>query len=146
MLMMGHAVPLSMAEKTRISLSVSKRLLEEIDALAHSLGHPTRSSAISEAMREFLTNRKWDIAKKGEVPGVILVTYDHHSRGVNRALTELQHDYPDVVSATMHIHLSKQTCLEVIAFRGEANRVRALARLLQSQKGVVDLKLLTSPA
>jgi CopG family nickel-responsive transcriptional regulator len=146
MLMMGHAVPLSMAEKTRISLSVSKRLLEEIDALAHSLGHPTRSSAISEAMREFLTNRKWDIAKKGEVPGVILVTYDHHSRGVNRALTELQHDYPDVISATMHIHLSRHTCLEVIAFRGEANRVRALARMLQSQKGVVDLKLLTSPA
>jgi len=146
MLMMGHAVPLSMAEKTRISLSVSKQLLEEIDILAHSLGHPTRSSAISEAMREFLTNRKWDIAKKGEVPGVILVTYDHHSRGVNRALTELQHDYPDVISATMHIHLSRHTCLEVIAFRGEANRVRALARMLQSQKGVVDLKLLTSPA
>ena len=135
-----------MAEKTRISLSVSKQLLEEIDILAHSLGHPTRSSAISEAMREFLTNRKWDIAKKGEVPGVILVTYDHHSRGVNRALTELQHDYPDVISATMHIHLSRHTCLEVIAFRGEANRVRALARMLQSQKGVVDLKLLTSPA
>jgi len=146
MLMMGHAVPLSMAEKTRISLSVSKRLLEEIDTFAHSLGHPSRSSAISEAMREFLTNRKWDIAKKGEVPGVILVTYDHHSRGVNRALTELQHDYPDVISATMHIHLSKHTCLEVIAFRGEANRVRALARILQSQKGVVDLKLVTSPA
>lgn len=146
MLMMGHAVPPSMAEKTRISLSVSKRLLEEIDTLAHSLGHPTRSSAISEAMHEFLTNRKWDIAKKGEVPGVILVTYDHHSRGVNRALTELQHDYPDVISATMHIHLSKHTCLEVIAFRGEANRVRALARVLQSQKGVVDLKLMTSPA
>jgi CopG family nickel-responsive transcriptional regulator len=146
MLMMGHAVPLSMAEKTRISLSVSKRLLEEMDTLARSLGHPTRSSAISEAMREFLTNRRWDVAKKGEVPGVILVTYDHHSRGVNRALTELQHDYPDVISATMHIHLSKHTCLEVIAFRGEANRVRALARMLQSQKGVVDLKLLTSPA
>jgi len=146
MLMMGHALPPSMAEKTRISLSVSKRLLDEIDALSKSLGHPTRSSAISEAMREFVTNRKWDIAKKGEVPGVILVTYDHHSRGVDRALTELQHDYPDVISATMHIHLSKHTCLEVIAFRGEANRVRALARMIQSQKGVVDLKLLTSPA
>ncbi len=146
MLMMGHALPPSMAEKTRISLSVSKSLLEEIDTLSSGLGHPTRSSAISEAMREFLTNRKWDIAKKGEVPGVILVTYDHHSRGVNKALTELQHDYPDIISATMHIHLSKHSCLEVIAFKGEANRVRALGRLLRSQKGVLDLKLLTSPA
>ena len=135
-----------MAENTRISLSVSESLMDEFDSLSKSLGHPNRSKAVSEAMREFVANRKWDLAKKGQVPGVILVTYDHHSRGVNKALTELQHDYPDVVSATMHIHLSKHTCLEVIAFRGEATRVRTLARTLQMQNGVLDLKLLTSPA
>ena len=134
-----------MAEKTRISLSVSESMLDEFDALAKSLGHPNRSKAVSEAMREFLANRKWDLAKKGEVPGVIMLTYDHHSRGVNKALTELQHDYPDVVTATLHIHLSRHTCLEIIAFRGEAGRVRALAKTLQTQKGVLDLKLLTSP-
>jgi CopG family nickel-responsive transcriptional regulator len=133
-----------MTEKTRISLSISGGLLEDFDHLAKTLGHPTRSKAVSEAMREFLANRKWDLAKKGVVPGVIIVTYDHHSRGINRALTELQHDYPDVVSATMHIHLSKHTCLEVIAFKGEADRVRSLSKMLQSQKGVLDLKLATS--
>ena len=135
-----------MAKKARISLSVSQELLEDFDHQAKSLGHPTRSKAVSEAMREFSTNRKWEIAKKGEVPGVIIVTYNHHSRGINRALTELQHDYPDIVSATMHIHLSKHNCLEVIAFRGEADRVRSLSKMLQSQKGVLDLKLMTSPA
>jgi CopG family transcriptional regulator, nickel-responsive regulator len=134
-----------MAEKTRISLSVSKKLMDEFDALAEGVGHPNRSKAVSEAMREFVSSRKWDLARTGTVPGVILVTYDHHSRGINRALTELQHDFPDVVSATMHIHLSKHTCLEVIAFKGEAERVRGLAKTLQSQKGVLDLKLVTSP-
>jgi len=134
-----------MAEKTRISLSVSKELMDEFDALAEGVGHPNRSKAVSEAMREFVSSRKWDLARTGTVPGVILVTYDHHSRGINRALTELQHDFPDVVSATMHIHLSKHTCLEVIAFKGEAERVRGLAKTLQSQKGVLDLKLVTSP-
>lgn len=135
-----------MAEKTRISMTVSEGLLEEFDALSKSLGHSNRSKAVSEAMREFLSTRKWNMARKGEVPGVILVTYDHHSRGVNRTLTELQHDYPDAVTATMHIHLSKHTCLEVIAFKGAADRVRSLARTLQSQKGVLDLKVVTSPA
>jgi len=96
-------------------------------------------------MREFLSSRKWDLAKKGETPGVILLTYDHHARGVNRALTEVQHHYPDVITATMHIHLSKQTCLEVIAFKGQADRVRSLARMLQSEKGILDLKVVTSP-
>jgi CopG family nickel-responsive transcriptional regulator len=134
-----------MAEKTRISLSVSKELLEEFDSLADATGHPNRSNAVSKAMREFLSGRKWDLAKKGQVSGVILLTYDHHSRGVNKALTELQHGFPDAVSATMHIHLSKHTCLEAIAFKGGADRVRSLAKTLQSQKGVLDLKVITSP-
>lgn len=134
-----------MAEKTRISLSVSANLLKEFDSLAETIGHPNRSKAVSEAMREFLSRRKWDLAKKGQASGVILVTYDHHSRGVNKALTGLQHDYPDAVSATMHIHLSKHTCLEAIAFKGGADRVRSLAKTLQSQKGVLDLKVIASP-
>jgi CopG family nickel-responsive transcriptional regulator len=134
-----------MARQTRISLSVSSELLDEFDKLTEGLGHPNRSQAVSEAMREFVSNRKWELARKGKVPGVILVTYDHHSRGINNALTELQHDYPDVVTATMHIHLSKHTCLEVIAFSGDASRVRSLAKTLRAQKGVLDLKLVTSP-
>lgn len=144
MLISPPGLPRPMAKKTRISLTVSESLLREFDSLAKTLGQPTRSKAVSEAMREFLTTRKWDLAKKGQVPGVILLTYDHHGRGISNALTELQHDFPDVVTATMHIHLSKHTCLEVIAFKGDVERVRSLAKTLQSQKGVLSLKLMTS--
>lgn len=135
-----------MAKKARVSLSIQKSLVDEFDAMAEGLGHPNRSKAVSEAMREFVSNKKWDMAKKGIVPGVILITYDHHARGINKAMTELQHDFPDIVGATMHIHLSKHTCLEVISFKGEADRVRSLAKTLQSQKGVLDLKLVTAPS
>lgn len=134
-----------MPGKTRVSLSIPKDLMKEFDSMSSSAGQPNRSKAVSEAMREFLSSRKWDLAKRGETLGVILLTYDHHARGLNRALTEVQHGYPDVITATMHIHLSKHTCLEVIAFKGQADRVRSLARLLQSEKGVLDLKVVTSP-
>ena len=127
-----------------MSLSLSEALLKEFDVLSRSLGHSNRSVAVGEAMREFLASRKWDLSKKGSAAGVILLTYDHHSRGINAALIELQHGFPDVVTATMHLHLSKHTCFEVIAFKGEAERVRALAKILQSNKGVLSLKVLTS--
>lgn len=142
---MGDSFTELMTRQTRISLSVSGELLEEFDGLTESLGHLNRSQAVSEAMREFVANRKWDLARRGKASGVILVTYDHHSRGISNTLTELQHDYPDVVTATMHVHLSKHTCLEMIAFSGEASRVRGLAKTLRAQKGVLDLKLVTSP-
>lgn len=138
------ALPGDMAGKTRVSLSVQADLMKEFDAVAESLGHPTRSKAVSEAMREFVSSKRWDIAAKGTASGVILITYDHHSTGVNRALTELQHDFHEVVGATMHIHLTKHNCLEVISFDGEAERVRALAKKLQSQKGVLSLKVVTA--
>ena len=140
------AFPSIMAGKTRVSLSLQADLMKEFDSVAESLGHPTRSKAVSEAMREFVSLKRWDMEKKGVVPGVILVTYDHHARGVNEALTELQHDYHEVVGATMHIHLTKHTCLEVISFEGEAERVRSLATMLQSQKGVLSLKVVTAPS
>lgn len=129
-----------------MSLSLDAGLIEEFDSVVETLGHPTRSKAVSEAMREFVSTKKWDTSKKGVVPGVILVTYDHHARGVNRALTELQHDYHEIVGATMHIHLTRHTCLEVISFEGEAERVRSLAKMLQSQKGVLSLKVVTAPS
>jgi CopG family nickel-responsive transcriptional regulator len=139
-------LPPPMPGKTRVSLSIPRDLMKEFDSMAEASGHPNRSKAVAEAMRDFLSNRKWDLAKKGETPGIILLTYDHHARGVNKALTEVQHDYPDLITASMHIHLSKHTCLEVIAFKGQADRVRSLARLLQSEKGVLNLKVVTSPA
>ncbi len=135
-----------MAGKTRVSLSLEADLMREFDAVAESLGHPTRSKAVGEAMREFVTTKRWDMSKKGVVPGVILVTYDHHARGVNKALTELQHDYHEIVGATMHIHLTKHTCLEVISFEGDSEKVRSLAKMLQSQKGVLSLKVVTAPS
>lgn len=144
--MTALAVPSAMAGKTRVSLSLEADLMREFDAVAESLGHPTRSKAVGEAMREFVTTKRWDMSKKGVVPGVILVTYDHHARGVNKALTELQHDYHEIVGATMHIHLTKHTCLEVISFEGDSEKVRSLAKMLQSQKGVLSLKVVTAPS
>jgi len=142
--MTGDSVVAAMADNTRVSLSLPKRLLKDFDALSDKMGQPNRSKAVSQALREFISGRQWDISPEGQVPGVILLTYDHHSHGVNRALTELQHEYPDIVTATMHIHLAKHTCLEIIAFKGAGSRVRSLARTFQSQKGVLDVKVVTS--
>jgi CopG family nickel-responsive transcriptional regulator len=134
-----------MPKQTRISLSVPRDLLSEFDDLTESVGHPNRSNAVAEAMRDYVSSKRWSMARKGVVPGVILITYDHHSRGITSALTTMQHDFTDVVTSTMHIHLTRHKCLEVIAFKGEAGRVRSLAKTLQSHRGVLDLKLVTAP-
>jgi CopG family nickel-responsive transcriptional regulator len=130
--------------RSRISLSIQEELLREFDAVAKGLGHDNRSKAVGEAMRGYISGSKWDQSARGEVSGAVLVTYDHHSRGVNKALTELQHDHTDLVTATMHIHLSKDKCLEIIAFKGPSEKVRSMAKTIQSQNGVLELKVVTA--
>jgi CopG family transcriptional regulator, nickel-responsive regulator len=67
---------------------------------------------------------------------VVLLVYDHHTRLLADKLTDLQHDSYRDIAAALHIHLDEHTCLEVIALRGSARRIRALADRLMSVKGV----------
>jgi CopG family nickel-responsive transcriptional regulator len=43
----------------------------------------------------------------------------------------------------MHIHLSKDKCLEIIAVKGKAGEIKSLSQELMTKKGVKQLKLTT---
>jgi metal-responsive CopG/Arc/MetJ family transcriptional regulator len=40
----------------------------------------------------------------------------------------------------MHIHLTKNKCLEIIAVRGKADGIKSLSQELMTKKGVKQLK------
>jgi len=48
--------------------------------------------------------------------------YDHHRSGVTKELTDLQHDYHHEITATTHVHLDHDNCLEIVAVRGQTPR------------------------
>lgn len=75
--------------------------------------------------------------------GAILLTYDHRSRGVQEALTDVQHQYRDAINSTTHIHLDEYRCLEIISVKGKLERIQAMARDLMRRRGVSQLKLST---
>jgi len=56
-------------------------------------------------------------------------------------LTRVQHHYADIVTATMHIHLNEEDCLETIAVKGDASKVRKLSNELSSRRGVKLMKV-----
>jgi len=79
--------------------------------------------------------------EQGTVVGTITIIYDHDVADVQDYLTELQHDAAGLVLATLHVHLSSHRCLEVIAVKGPARRVRTLADSLIASRGVKHGKL-----
>ena len=133
-----------MGEKgvTRFSVSVPPKLLEEFDAVIRNMGYG-RSKAIQLAMQNFLTEYRWTNEETRSGVGALIVIFNHETRGLEEALTEIQHKYRKVISSTTHLHLDDRNCLEILAVRGEVQTTRSLAKELMKERGVKQLKLAT---
>lgn len=125
---------------SRISVSVHPDLLGDFDETISRMGY-NRSRAIQVAMRNFLTEHRWEVEDSSVVAGTITMIYDHEVRGLEEALTDIQHEHMDVISSTTHVHLDERNCLEIVAVKGRADMIRSLAKRLMATRGVKQLKL-----
>lgn len=130
-----------MSKITRVGVTFPPELLKDFDAIIDKMGYENRSKAIQDAVRLFVSERKW-LQEEGKTPqtGVILMVYDHDVRDLESALTEAQHHHSDLVTSTLHIHISERDCLEAIAVKGKASEIRHLSDELATKRGVKILK------
>lgn len=124
---------------SRISVSIDPMLLKEFDQTIHRIGY-NRSTAVQLAMRDFLTEHKWKDLE-GPLAGVITMMYDHHTGGVMEMLTHLQHDYTDIINSSTHIHLDHENCLEILAVKGDASKIKRLAEVLSVTRGLQQIRV-----
>lgn len=119
----------------RFSVSLPANLLLELDRMAEEKGYDNRSLAVADMIRAQLVEHRTQ-RRTGEIAGTITLVYDHHTRRVQELLTDLQHDHPNLVVATMHVHLDHDNCLEVLVTRGRASAIKKMADRLIGAKGV----------
>lgn len=124
----------------RISITFPPDLLKEFDEVIRKMGYENRSKAVQDAVRLFVSERKWLQEERGLQAGVLMLLYDHEVRGLEDALTDVQHSYAHIISSAMHIHLTERDCLEAIAVKGDASEIRKLSDELSSKRGVKILK------
>ena len=78
-----------MSKITRIGVTFPPDLLKDFDEIIDKMGYESRSKAIQDAVRLFVTERKW-LKEEDSTPqtGVLLMVYDHDVRGLESDLTE----------------------------------------------------------
>ena len=123
-----------MSEVVRFGVSLEKELLDKFDRLIKEKKYSNRSEAIRDLIRENLVKREWVEGK--EVAGAITLVFDHHKRDLVNILTDIQHDFYQIIISSQHIHLDHSNCLEIIVVRGKPAEVRELANQLKSNVGV----------
>ncbi len=128
----------------RFGVSLEKDLLEALDSFVIENSLPNRSQAIRHLVEKNLVEKKWQCNQI--VAGAIVTVYDHHKGDVTTRSNDLQHEYFDVILSSQHFHLSHETCLEIIAVKGTANRLTELSDKLIGIKGIIHGKLVMSRA
>lgn len=123
-----------MGDLIRFGVSLEKNLLKKFDEFIKEENYPTRSKAISDLISESITRREWIKSKCAF--GSITLFYNHHKRDLTNKLTDIQHDFNDIIISNLHVHIDKDNCLELIAFRGDSKRVNDLRKILKSIKSL----------
>lgn len=125
-----------MSDVIRFGVSVENDLLENFDESIGARGYATRSEALRDLMRDSLVQSRLEAEPDAGVIGSLTLIYDHHASDLAKQMAERQHDHHDLVISVLHVHVSHDDCMEVIAMRGAARRVRSLANALLALKGV----------
>jgi CopG family nickel-responsive transcriptional regulator len=123
-----------MSKVVRFGVSLEKELLDKFDRLIKEKKYSNRSEAIRDLIRENLVKREWIEGK--EVAGAITLVFDHHKRDLVNILTDIQHDFYQIIISSQHIHLDHSNCLEIIVVRGKPAEVQELTNQLKSNVGV----------
>jgi CopG family nickel-responsive transcriptional regulator len=129
-----------MSKVTRIGVTFPPELLKDFDEVISKMGYESRSKAIQDAVRLYVSERKWLKEEDTIQTGILLMVYDHEVKGLESELTETQHHHSSLIASTMHIHLGERDCLEAIAVKGKASEIHELSDELTTRRGVKILK------
>jgi CopG family transcriptional regulator, nickel-responsive regulator len=125
---------------TRFGVSLDGQLSRKFDEHIKRKGYSTRSEAIRDMIRDTLVEEQWESGKQQTV-GTITIVYNHHTRELDHALTDMQHQsYHQIISA-LHVHLDAHNCLEVLVVKGKSQEIKKIADRLIGTRGVKHGKL-----
>jgi len=119
----------------RIGVSIDNRLLSKFDKVIAAKGYNNRSEAIRDLIREDLRNKHTG-NPKAQAVAVVSLVYDHHATKLMQKLTALQHSHLLKTISSIHIHLARHDCMEVIVLRGRVGEINEIGEKMLSVKGV----------
>lgn len=124
-----------MENMVRFGISIEEDLLEKFGAYMQRKGYHNRSEAIRDLIRDRLVAEEWE-GGESQAMGVVSIIYSHESHELSHKLTHVQHEEIANIVATLHIHVDRHNCLEVLVLRGRGRDLARLGDSLISTKGV----------
>jgi len=125
----------------RFGVSIPADLLEDFDKLVEEKGYIGRSEAIRDALRMYISESQWETG--GDfIMASLNIVYCHKPK-IMADLIKAQHNSDAHVISTVHVHMSKSRCLEVITLKGSKDSITKLTNKVTGISGIDYAKLFT---
>jgi len=130
---------------TVISITLPHDLLRKFDEFIGVRGYYSRSEAFRDAVRNLIAESEVTKTEKGNVAATIMVTCDYLRKDVDLRVTEIRHEYDDVVIENVHRHIGDKYCLEIFIAQGNNDRILNLISRVRGLHGIQQVRALFMP-
>jgi len=120
----------------RFSVSLPPSLVEEFDVAWQGMQYGSRSKAVHDAIRGFITEVQWSKQASGEMVGVILALLYLDRPGLVEEVSSLKHKFRKVISSIQQVYVDENKSLEIIGVKGGVEEIKELKQGLMAMKGV----------
>lgn len=125
---------------TVISITLPGELLSKFDEFMKTRGYYSRSEAFRDAVRSLIAESDIVRMETGEVAATIMITSGYARRDVDTRMTELRHEFDDVVVENVHRHINDKYCLEIFIAQGRNKRILDLIGRIRGMRGIQQVK------
>ncbi len=127
---------------TVISITLPGELLTKFDEFMKTRGYYSRSEAFRDAIRNIIVESDMAKTETGEVAATIMITSDYARRDVDLRMSEVRHEFDDVVVENVHRHIDDKYCLEIFIAQGKNQRILDLIGRVRGMRGIQQVKAL----
>jgi len=130
---------------TVVSVTIPNELLKKFDEFMKTRGYYSRSEAFRDAIRSLMAETELAKMETGNVAATIMITCDYARKDVDLKMTELRHEFDDVVIENVHRHIGEKYCLEIFIAEGNNNRILDLVGRVRGMRGIQQVRAMFMP-
>ncbi|MEM2691837.1 MAG: nickel-responsive transcriptional regulator NikR [Candidatus Bathyarchaeia archaeon] len=130
---------------TVVSVTIPGELLKKFDEFMKTRGYYSRSEAFRDAIRNLMAEAELAKMEKGNVAATIMMICDYARKDVDLKMTEIRHEFDDVVIENVHRHIGEKYCLEIFISEGNNERILDLVGRVRGMRGIQQVRAMFMP-
>ncbi|MBS7620909.1 nickel-responsive transcriptional regulator NikR [Candidatus Bathyarchaeota archaeon] len=130
---------------TVVSVTIPGELLKKFDEFMKTRGYYSRSEAFRDAIRSLMAETELAKLETGNVAATIMIICDYARKDVDLRMTEVRHEFDDVVIENVHRHIGEKYCLEIFIAEGNNERILDLVGRVRGMRGIQQVRAMFMP-